>query len=116
MDQNCLRVKTPRIDPYMKITYFNSNLFIWQVWAGPLSNYRVVVLLVNRGPVSNPITAHWDDIGLPPNTVVVARDIWLVNLIYLSIFIVILIVLLLMSFLMDSKCSTRKGSKNLSGT
>ncbi|KVH95784.1 Glycosyl hydrolase, family 13, all-beta [Cynara cardunculus var. scolymus] len=41
-----------------------------EVWAGPLSNYRVVVLLLNRGPASAPITAHWDDIGLPPNTAV----------------------------------------------
>lgn len=48
-----------------------------EVWAGPLSGYRVVVLLVNRGPVTNPVTAHWDDIGLPPNTIVVARDLWL---------------------------------------
>ncbi|KAK1411407.1 hypothetical protein QVD17_37956 [Tagetes erecta] len=48
-----------------------------EVWAGSLSNYRVVVLLVNRGPVSSEITAHWDDIGLPPNTAVVTRDLWL---------------------------------------
>ncbi|KAJ0631441.1 putative glycoside hydrolase, family 27, glycosyl hydrolase, all-beta, aldolase-type TIM barrel [Helianthus annuus] len=47
-----------------------------EVWAGPLSNYRIVVLLVNRGPVSAEITAHWDDIGLPPKTAVVTRDLW----------------------------------------
>ncbi|KAD3641939.1 hypothetical protein R6Q59_004544 [Mikania micrantha] len=48
-----------------------------EVWAGPLSKYRVVVLLVNRGLASARITAHWDDIGLPPNTAVVTRDLWL---------------------------------------
>ncbi|XP_071695991.1 alpha-galactosidase 1-like [Rutidosis leptorrhynchoides] len=49
----------------------------FEVWAGSLSRYRVVVLLVSRGPEPGPITAHWDDIGLPPNTTVVARDLWL---------------------------------------
>lgn len=48
-----------------------------EVWAGPLSKYRVVVLLVNRGPSSALMTAHWDDIGLPTDTTVVARDLWL---------------------------------------
>ncbi|CAI9275332.1 unnamed protein product [Lactuca saligna] len=48
-----------------------------EVWAGPLSKYRVVVLMVNRGPATSLMTAHWDDIGLPPNTTVIARDLWL---------------------------------------
>lgn len=48
-----------------------------EIWAGPLSGYRVAVLLVNRGSsMRNPITAQWDDIGLPPNTRVIARDLW----------------------------------------
>ncbi|XP_050234856.1 alpha-galactosidase 1-like isoform X1 [Mercurialis annua] len=47
-----------------------------QIWAGPLSGYRVVVLLLNRGPSPNSITAEWEDIGLPSNTVVEARDLW----------------------------------------
>ncbi|KAL9257272.1 Alpha-galactosidase 1-like protein [Drosera capensis] len=47
-----------------------------EVWAGPLSGYRVAVLLVNRGPGPEPITANWDDIGIPPKSVVTARDIW----------------------------------------
>nr|AFB73771.1 alpha-galactosidase [Chimonanthus praecox] len=47
-----------------------------EVWAGPLSNYRVALLLVNRGPWPSPVTAHWDDIGLPMETVVEARDLW----------------------------------------
>ncbi|KAG8373481.1 hypothetical protein BUALT_Bualt11G0028700 [Buddleja alternifolia] len=48
----------------------------WEVWAGPLSNYRVAVLIMNRGSWRTAITAHWDDIGIPPNTSVVARDLW----------------------------------------
>ncbi|XP_077231048.1 alpha-galactosidase 1-like isoform X2 [Tasmannia lanceolata] len=48
-----------------------------EVWAGPLSGYRTVVLLVNRGASLSVITANWDDIGLPPNTVVKARDLWM---------------------------------------
>ncbi|KAH7851273.1 hypothetical protein Vadar_009357 [Vaccinium darrowii] len=47
-----------------------------EIWAGPLSSYRVVLVLLNRGPSRNPITAQWDDIGIPPNSVVEARDLW----------------------------------------
>ncbi|XP_059633282.1 alpha-galactosidase 1-like [Cornus florida] len=48
-----------------------------EVWAGPLSGYRVAVVLQNRGPHRINITARWDDIGIPPNSVVEARDLWL---------------------------------------
>ncbi|GFS39706.1 alpha-galactosidase 1 [Actinidia rufa] len=47
-----------------------------EIWAGQLSRYRVALLLVNRGPWRNSITAHWDDIGIPPSSVVQARDLW----------------------------------------
>ncbi|GMN52681.1 hypothetical protein TIFTF001_021818 [Ficus carica] len=47
-----------------------------EIWAGPLSGYRVVVVLLNRGPWRNVITANWDDIGIPPESVVQARDLW----------------------------------------
>ncbi|CAL9776424.1 unnamed protein product [Musa acuminata subsp. burmannicoides] len=47
-----------------------------EVWAGPLSGYRTVVILLNRSPEFRTITAQWDDIGLPPNTVVEVRDLW----------------------------------------
>lgn len=47
-----------------------------QVWAGPLTGYRVALLLVNRGPWRVSITADWDDIGIPPNSVAEARDLW----------------------------------------
>ncbi|KAK4490570.1 hypothetical protein RD792_001252 [Penstemon davidsonii] len=48
----------------------------WEVWAGPLSHYRVALVLLNRGSWRSAITAHWDDIGIPPSTSVVARDLW----------------------------------------
>ncbi|XP_010546255.1 PREDICTED: alpha-galactosidase 1 isoform X2 [Tarenaya hassleriana] len=47
-----------------------------EIWAGPLSGYRVALLLVNRGPLRSAITAHWDDIGIPANSIVEARDLW----------------------------------------
>ncbi|KAL7180707.1 hypothetical protein ACSBR1_039717 [Camellia fascicularis] len=47
-----------------------------EVWAGPLSEYRVVVLLLNRGPIRYSMTAQWDDMRIPPNTIVEARDLW----------------------------------------
>lgn len=47
-----------------------------EVWAGPLSNYRVAIVLLNRGPLRTSMIAHWDDIGLPQNIAVTARDLW----------------------------------------
>ncbi|KAI3453235.1 hypothetical protein Pfo_009898 [Paulownia fortunei] len=47
-----------------------------EVWAGPLSDYRVAVVLLNRGPIRTAITAFWDDIGIPPSSYVIARDLW----------------------------------------
>lgn len=47
-----------------------------QIWAGPLSGYRVAVVLLNRGPWRIAITANWDDIGIPPKSAVEARDLW----------------------------------------
>ena len=47
-----------------------------QIWAAPLSGYRIAVVLLNRGPVRYSITARWDDIGLDPKSVVEARDLW----------------------------------------
>lgn len=47
-----------------------------EVWAGPLSEYRVVVLLLNRSPIRYSMTAQWDDMRIPPNTIVEARDLW----------------------------------------
>ncbi|XP_057757108.1 alpha-galactosidase 1-like isoform X2 [Arachis stenosperma] len=47
-----------------------------EIWAGPLSGYRVAVVLLNRGPLRNAITANWDDIGIPQNSVVQVRDLW----------------------------------------
>ncbi|KAG6407640.1 hypothetical protein SASPL_130636 [Salvia splendens] len=48
-----------------------------EVWAGPLSGYRVAVVLLNRGPQQHrEMIARWDDIGIPPGTTVMARDLW----------------------------------------
>ncbi|KAI9126503.1 hypothetical protein K1719_002099 [Acacia pycnantha] len=47
-----------------------------EIWAGPLCKNRVVAVLLNRGPVRYSITAFWDDIGIPPKSVVQATDLW----------------------------------------
>lgn len=48
-----------------------------EIWAAPLSGYRVAVILLNRSSnMRTAITAHWDDIGIPPESVVRARDLW----------------------------------------
>ncbi|XP_048438309.1 alpha-galactosidase-like isoform X1 [Pyrus x bretschneideri] len=49
---------------------------LMQVWAGPLSGKRVVVVLWNRGGSLAPITVTWEEIGLSPDTPVIVRDLW----------------------------------------
>ncbi|KAJ0975501.1 hypothetical protein J5N97_017466 [Dioscorea zingiberensis] len=47
-----------------------------QVWAGPLSNNRLVVALWNRCSKSVKVTVKWDVIGLSASTNVSVRDLW----------------------------------------
>ncbi|XP_052162709.1 alpha-galactosidase-like [Oryza glaberrima] len=49
-----------------------------EVWAGPLSQQRTAVLLLNRGATgSRQITAAWQDIGVGPGVAVEAKNVWL---------------------------------------
>jgi alpha-galactosidase len=47
-----------------------------EIWAGPLSSNRVALVLLNRATVPHSITGNWDDIGIPENSVIEARDVW----------------------------------------
>ncbi|KAK9275087.1 hypothetical protein L1049_022346 [Liquidambar formosana] len=48
-----------------------------EIWAGPLSKNRIVILFENRKPWTSSMTAHWDDIGIESESVVIqARDLW----------------------------------------
>ncbi|XP_007036954.2 PREDICTED: alpha-galactosidase [Theobroma cacao] len=47
-----------------------------EVWAGPLSDNKVAVVLWNRGSRKANVTALWSDIGLQPTVAVKARDLW----------------------------------------
>ncbi|XP_028756540.1 alpha-galactosidase-like [Neltuma alba] len=47
-----------------------------EVWAVPLSNHKVAVILWNRSSSKATVTASWSDIGLNAKTVVDARDLW----------------------------------------
>jgi len=47
-----------------------------QVWAGPLSDGSIGVILFNRGTSSASITANFTDIGLTPNSKANVRDLW----------------------------------------
>ena len=47
-----------------------------QVWAGPLADGDVVVLLLNIGNGTATITASWADIGLESGSHVNATDLW----------------------------------------
>ncbi|XP_062096519.1 alpha-galactosidase-like [Humulus lupulus] len=47
-----------------------------EVWAGPLSRKRVVVVFWNRGSSMAAISVGWREIGLSTFTPVVVRDLW----------------------------------------
>ncbi|KAA3478895.1 alpha-galactosidase-like isoform X1 [Gossypium australe] len=47
-----------------------------EVWAGPLSGKRVVVVLWNRSQARAVISVKWREIGLSPSTPVTVRDLW----------------------------------------
>ncbi|PNY08426.1 alpha-galactosidase 2 [Trifolium pratense] len=53
-----------------------SNAEVIAVWAGPLSNNKVAVILWNRSSSNATVIASWSDIGLKPGTIVDARDLW----------------------------------------
>ncbi|CAL5184939.1 unnamed protein product [Lathyrus oleraceus] len=48
-----------------------------EVWAGPLGDNKLAVVLWNRSPSKATVTATWSDLGLKPGTSVDARDLWL---------------------------------------
>ena len=48
-----------------------------EVWAGPLSDGGVAVVLFNPGPSPAAITADWSDVFLQPNQTVTVRDLWM---------------------------------------
>ena len=72
---------------YFCLTSYEQNMTFYvklqQIWAGPLSNNRVALVLLNRATVPHSITGNWDDIGIPENSVIEARDVWEVILIRL---------------------------------
>lgn len=47
-----------------------------EVWAGPLSDGSVAVVLLNRGNTTATITANWADIGFPASKAAKVRDLW----------------------------------------
>lgn len=50
-----------------------------QVWVGPLSDGRIVVVLWNRNSSKGTVTAYWSDVGLQQDIAVDARDLWAVR-------------------------------------
>lgn len=50
-----------------------------QIWAGPLSGQRTVIVLWNRCSKAATITAKWDTMGLESSTSVSVRDLWKVD-------------------------------------
>jgi len=46
------------------------------VWSGPLSGNRYVVLLLNKAKVAQEITARFVDVGLTDTTTCLIRDLW----------------------------------------
>lgn len=50
--------------------------FSEQVFAKPLADGSVAVLLLNRGTETMPVTANWTDIGLDSDDQAMVRDLW----------------------------------------
>ena len=48
-----------------------------EVWAGPLANGDVAVVLLNRAESTANITAQWSDIGVKAGMNATVRDLWL---------------------------------------
>lgn len=48
-----------------------------EVYAGPLADNSIAVVLFNRDSAPHPITATWTDIGLDEGTKASVRDLWL---------------------------------------
>lgn len=67
------------------IIYFRTEMRLcdsinfMQIWAGPLSRKRVVVVLLNRSGYRAPISVGWREIGLSPFSPVIVRDLWAVS-------------------------------------
>ncbi|KAG4983621.1 hypothetical protein JHK87_028370 [Glycine soja] len=58
---------------------YRAHFSIWalaKVWAGPLSDNKVAVILWNRSSSNATVTASWSNIGLKPGTMVDAKDLW----------------------------------------
>ena len=47
-----------------------------EVWAAPLADGALAVLLVNRGEQAAVVTARWEDLGLPEAQEAAVRDLW----------------------------------------
>ncbi|GLJ09288.1 hypothetical protein SUGI_0105700 [Cryptomeria japonica] len=66
VNQDPLGVQGKRVTKYKEL----------EVWAGPLSNNRVAVILWNRSETRAMITALWQKIGLQPGEEVTVRNLW----------------------------------------
>ncbi|CAF0933034.1 unnamed protein product [Didymodactylos carnosus] len=47
-----------------------------EVWAGPLADGSLAVMLLNRGVSNEPMTVKWTDIGLKAQQSALVRDLW----------------------------------------
>jgi len=48
-----------------------------QIWAGPLNNGKIGLILFNRGAAAANITVTWtEQLGMEPDTTVAIRDLW----------------------------------------
>ncbi|XP_039133002.1 alpha-galactosidase 1-like [Dioscorea cayenensis subsp. rotundata] len=75
-NQEVIAVNQDHLGVQAKKVRMEGNL---EIWAAPLSGYRTAIVLVNLadnfGSPDN-VIVHWDDIGIPPDTIVQARDLW----------------------------------------
>lgn len=66
-------------DPLGKSGHRVKQVNSTEVWAGPLANGDVAVVLLNTGDSTATITASWSDIGWQNDQKATVRDLWAHN-------------------------------------
>jgi hypothetical protein len=71
----CITVGKPNFDALARTWVTNNGTLEHEVWAGPLSSGKRVVVLFNKGTVTETISAAWDYLDQPNGKAAPVRDV-----------------------------------------
>ena len=76
MSGECLTLGLPNLGDSTYKT--NNGTLQAEVWGGPISTGRVVVVLFNKGPVADTLSVEWSALNpsLPKGKTLPIRDVW----------------------------------------